>query len=265
MTRLADFVRTKIESGEKLLSVFVTAGFPDRKATLPLLGTLAEAGADLLELGVPFSDPLADGPTIQMASHHALQAGITLPAALDMVSTFCSRSEVPVLLMGYANPFMQFGWERLAAEAEEAGAAGLIIPDLPPEESGEMEPLFARHGLSLIHLISPNTRPERMAFIDRKSEAFIYAVSVTGVTGARKALPVSTLEYVQRLKQQVRHPVLVGFGVSGPETARQLCRYADGVIIGSAVIQMIRESRTTEEACDRVYAFVRKIKQAISE
>ncbi len=264
MTELRSLLQEKIQSGEKLLSIYLTAGFPDAEATLPLLQALAEGGADFIELGVPFSDPLADGPVIQAASTQALAAGMNVEKALQLCSRFTGEHELPVLLMGYANPFMKFGWQRLAEQAQQARVAGMIIPDLPPEESETVQETLRAAGISLVFLASPNTSEARIRLIDRLCDAFVYAVSVTGVTGARDSLPAQTTEFLQRLRSLTEHPVLVGFGVSSAATARSLVAHADGVIIGSSVIELIRTAPGLDAACERVHAFVREIKTAIS-
>jgi len=264
MSELRSYLENKIARGEKILSVYLTAGFPEPAATLPLLETLVEVGVDLIELGVPFSDPLADGPTIQAASQQALAAGTNMAMALEMLRKFRENYSVPVLLMGYANPFMQFGWEKLVQEAKSAGANGFIIPDLPPEESGDILAEMNRAGLDNIFLVSPNTPPERLRRIDSLTTAFIYAVSVTGVTGARETLPQQTADFLQSLRKRTRYPLLVGFGISNAKTAAEMSRYGDGVIIGSAVINRIAQSADLQSAQAAVFDFVREIKAALS-
>ncbi len=264
MSELGNVLQEKIAAGEKLLSIYLTAGFPDAEATLPLLRALAEGGADFIELGVPFSDPLADGPVIQAASTQALSRGMSVAGSLELCAQFTRESELPVLLMGYANPFMKFDWQKLASAAKQAGVAGMIIPDLPPEESGQVQKILRSAGIELIFLVSPNTSDDRIALIDRLTGAFIYAVSVTGVTGARDSLPQQTTDFLQRLRRQTRHPLMVGFGVSNAAMARSLAAHADGVILGSSVIELIRSAASTEHACMRVREFVREIKAALS-
>ncbi len=212
---------------------------------------------------MPFSDPLADGPTIQAASQRALEAGVTPESALEIAQQFRRQHEVPLLLMGYANPFLQFGWERLAGAARAAGVDGLIVPDLPPEECDELQSMLSRQQLHLIHLLSPNTPTHRIQLVEARTTAFIYAVSVTGVTGARERLPEETRRFLQRLRETVHHPVLVGFGVSGPGAARQLAELCDGVIVGSALIRRIEEAGSVEAACDAAFTFVRKLREAL--
>lgn len=264
MSELRNYLENKIARGEKILSVYLTAGFPEPAATLPLLETLVEAGVDLIELGIPFSDPLADGPTIQAASQQALAAGTTLAMVLEMLRKFRENHSVPVLLMGYANPFMQFGWEKLVEQAKSAGANGFIIPDLPPGESGDILSEMNRAGLDNIFLVSPNTPPERLRRIDSLSTAFIYAVSVTGVTGARETLPQQTADFLQNLRKQTDLPLLVGFGISNAKTAAEISRYGDGVIIGSAVINQIAQNPDLQSAREAVFDFVREIKTALN-
>lgn len=263
MNELQRMIQEKIDAGGKILSIYLTAGYPHAAATVPLLQTIIEAGADLIELGVPFSDPLADGPTIQAASQASLASGMTLSTALAQLAEFKRRHATPVVLMGYANPFMQFGWENLCREARRAGASGFIIPDMPLEESEDVYEMMLEHELSLIDLISPNTSPARVQRIDARAQAFIYAVSLTGVTGARAALPPESELFLLRLKELVSSPVLAGFGVSGPETAVQLAKCCDGVIIGSAVIQRIAAAANLDGACKSAHDFVSKIRAAL--
>ena len=266
MSRLSTAIEARLREGKKILSIYLPAGFPQPEATVPLMQAIAGAGADVIELGVPFSDPLADGPTIQAASQRALQAGMTLKKTLERLRAFKQQHNgVPVLLMGYANPFMRFGWDALFREARAAGADGFIVPDLPPEESADLQRRAAELDLDWIHLVSPNTPVHRIEQIDRQSSGFVYAVSVTGVTGVRDRLPDSTRQFLQRLREQTTKPVLVGFGVSGPEMARQLARYCDGVIVGSAVIREIEAAAHLDEAIRRVRQFVAAIRGALSE
>ncbi len=264
MTFLQDFLAKKRENGDKILSIYLTAGFPNAGATLPLLQTIEQAGADLIELGVPFSDPQADGPTIQAASFQALQNGMTLQKTLDIAEEFKRTSKIPLILMGYANPFMQFGWKRLLERAKTAGIDGYIVPDLPPEEAEEVRKKMNAAGQSLVYLVSPNTSPGRIALIAEKTTSFIYAVSLTGITGARKKLPQTTVSYLNNLAEETSHPILVGFGVSNAETARSLSQHADGVIIGSAIINLIAQNENLEKARDVVGDFLRQIKSALT-
>ncbi|KAA3615995.1 MAG: tryptophan synthase subunit alpha [Calditrichaeota bacterium] len=265
MNNLRTLLEAKKSKNEKILSIYLTAGFPDPQTTLLLLKTLAEAGVDLIELGAPFSDPQADGPVIQDASQQALRAGMKIPALFPIIKEFRQVSDVPVILMGYANPFMKYGWQRTVDEAVAAGANGFIIPDLPPEESRDFREKCRKAELDLIFLVSPVTTVERIAAISKMTTGFIYAVSVAGVTGERQHLPDATTMFLHRLREQTSQPVLVGFGVSNSETAKNLARISDGVIIGSAIIRLISESKNTKESCEKVSDFVRKIKLGLGE
>lgn len=263
MTPLRTFLEEKRRRQEKILSVYLTAGYPHPSATLPLLKAVVEGGADMIELGIPFSDPQADGPTIQEASQQALAEGMTTAGAIKILAEFRRSSEVPVLLMGYANPFYQMGWEELLNDTAAAGNAGFIIPDMPPEESVTLGEAMAAQGMSLINLVSPNTPESRIAMINERTTGFIYAVSVTGITGARNSVPEQTTRFLKNLRQQTDHPFLVGFGVSNAETARALSQLSDGVIIGSAVINRIAAAKDVESACASVREFLQEIKAAI--
>ncbi len=263
MSLLGGYLSGKKSNNQKLLSIYLTAGFPAPEATLPLLETIAAAGADFIELGIPFSDPLADGPTIQEASQIALKNGITLPQILKTLKEFKHNHDTPVLLMGYTNPFWQYGWEKLATDAKQAGASGFIIPDLPPEECHDIRKTLAAEELDLVFLATPNTPTQRLKRINDLTNAFIYAVSITGVTGARERLPEETKHFLKHLRQFSGYPVLVGFGISGPETAKTMSQFCDGVIIGSAIINCISRHHELNAAREAVYQFVKSVKQAL--
>jgi tryptophan synthase alpha chain len=263
LSYLKSYLDDKIKNGEKILSIYLTAGFPTVDATLPLLETITSAGADIIEIGVPFSDPLADGPTIQQASQVALRNNISLPKIFEIISDLKIKHDIPVLLMGYCNPFLQFGWERLARSAEDSQISGFIIPDLPPEESGAVKPIFQQKEIDLIYLAAPNTPPERLRQIEQLSNSFIYAVSLTGVTGTRDKLPDQTKDFLIRLRQISKKNILVGFGVSNSATAQNLVHYCDGVIIGSAIIKLIQNSPEPADAKKRIFDFIKKVKGSL--
>lgn len=265
MTELRHFIEKKCARGEKLLSVYLTAGFPAPAATPILLEAIARGGADIIELGVPFSDPLADGPVIQHAAHTALQAGVTMRSVLEMLHNFRSNHDIPTLLMGYANPFLRYGLPRLMKDSGGAGGSGFIVPDLPPEERGFFRLAAAEQNLDFICLAAPNTPENRLQRIDELTGAFIYAVSVTGVTGARAALPAETVEFLQRLRRVCRHPLLVGFGISGPETVRSLRAQCDGVVVGSALIRGVAEAVDLPAAAQFCTQFVSELKKALGK
>jgi tryptophan synthase alpha chain len=263
MILLRQYIENKRAQNEKLLSVYLTAGYPNMVATLPLLRAIVAGGADMIELGIPFSDPLADGTTIQAASQRALDSGATLALTLDTAKQFGQKSGIPLLLMGYANPFMQYGWDRLVKQAKDAGVSGYIIPDLPPEESELIAQKMQSVEQSPVFLVSPNTSSERIALVNKLTTSFIYAVSVTGTTGVRNELPAETAQFLQALRQKTRHPVLVGFGISNPVTAKKLSAFCDGVIVGSALINRIAQNQDIDAACEDITQFVRELKSAI--
>ncbi|MBI1881652.1 MAG: tryptophan synthase subunit alpha, partial [Chloroflexi bacterium] len=222
---------------------YAVLGYPDRVGGLATIRTLVEAGADLLELGVPFSDPLADGPTIQAATQKALENGTTVWDCLAMVGELRRQGvETPALFMGYINPILAYGLEKFVTDAATAGVDGLIVPDLPPEEAAELEAACAAHGLALVYLLAPTSTPERIKLAAEKSQGFIYLVALTGVTGARNELAPDLAEFVQRVRAQTSTPLAVGFGIANGEQARVVGQLADGVIVGSALVKRAAES-----------------------
>jgi tryptophan synthase alpha chain len=228
----------------KALIAYVTAGYPDITATPQIVSLLAENGCDIIELGIPFSDPLADGTTIQKASHQALQRGITPQACLDLAAAIHRSVSVPLVFMTYYNPVMNFGLENFCRSCTKAGINGLIVPDLPPEEGAELETITQRHNLDLIYLLAPNSTAERIDTVAEKSRGFIYLVSLTGVTGARDTLPAELEDFVKRVRRRAKQPLCVGFGVATPTHAWRIGEIADGVIVGSRLIDLIDEDRS---------------------
>ncbi|MDZ7773350.1 MAG: tryptophan synthase subunit alpha [Balneolaceae bacterium] len=248
---------------EPVMSLFLTAGFPRPEHTVELVLGLEEHGADMVELGMPFSDPLADGPSIQYASNTALEQGVTMEDILEMVRGIRARSEMPLVLMGYINPVLRYGVERFCRDAAEAGADGLILPDLPPDEADLLAGHAEAHGLRLIFLVAPNTSDDRMRLIDERSRGFVYCVSVTGVTGAREGEEVarSVQRFIGRVKENItRNPIMIGFGIRSHEDARRVASQARGFIVGSALVDLIREHYPEEGWKDRLFAFVRSLK-----
>ena len=232
------------KSGRKALIGYLTAGYPSAELTCNAAAVLAESGCDIIELGIPFSDPLADGATIQHASYEALQTGITPRGCLEVAATIRRRLDTPLVFMSYYNPLLNFGLEDFCRASAEAGIDGLIIPDLPPEEGGELEEAAGKHNIDLIYLLTPTSTDERISLVAGKSGGFIYLVSITGVTGARQSLPVELEGFVGRVRNQTSKPLCVGFGVSNPEQAQRVRLIADGVIVGSRLIQLIDEDRS---------------------
>jgi tryptophan synthase alpha chain len=230
--------------GRKAFIAYLTAGYPDPETTVKAAAVLAENGCDLIELGIPFSDPLADGATIQKASQQALDRGVTIQTCLDAAASISRQVNVPLVFMTYYNPVLHFGPDRFCAACAKAGVGGLIVPDLPPDEGGELEAATQSCGLDLIYLLAPTSTDERIGLVARQSTGFIYLVSLTGVTGARSGIPADLAGFVARVRRVANQPLCVGFGIGTPEQARQVAGLADGVIIGSRIIQLIEGDRT---------------------
>jgi tryptophan synthase alpha chain len=226
-------------------------GYPDLSTSVDAIEALARGGADLVEVGLSFSDPLADGPVIQKATQVALERGITIGKSLRAVGELRRRGvTIPLVLMGYYTPLLAYGLERLAGEAAEAGADAFIVPDLPPEESGELETALADSGLPLIRMLAPTTPPDRMERVARGARGFVYLVSVAGTTGERRDVAADLAGLVSRVRQHTGAPVCVGFGIGTPEQARAVGALADGVIVGSACVRTIGESPAPVEAAE---------------
>jgi tryptophan synthase alpha chain len=246
--------------GERALVPFVTAGDPDLGVTEAVLPALAAAGADVLEIGVPWSDPVAEGPTIQRASERALRAGTTLRRVLTMVKALRPQLDVPLVLMGYANSFLAMGEREFPEAAREAGVDGVITVDCPPEE----EPAYFAHlgacGVDAILLAAPTTSERRLAMLARRTRGFLYYVSLTGVTGARSALPPRLEENLARIRRASDVPVCVGFGISTPEQAAAVARLADGVVVGSALVERMAAAGSREAAVTEAASFVAALK-----
>ena len=254
-----DKIRQVFEQSKPAFMPYFTLGYPDYATSLAVVQACAAAGADMMELGIPFSDPLADGPTIQHSTQVALQEGMTVEKCVTAVSTLrASGITIPFLLMGYINPLLAYGLARFVQDAAQAGANGLIIPDLPPDEAGELEELCAAHGLALVYLLSPNSSDERTEMVTRKSTGFTYLVSVTGITGARTELPPALGSFIQRVRAVAQGPLAVGFGISPPPQAQAVGALADGVIVGSALIKAVDAAENKTEAAA---AFVAKMKK----
>ena len=259
MNRLERLLGECKQTGRKALVVYVCAGDPDLSTTEALVPALVEAGADVVELGVPFSDPLADGPTLQAASQRALKANTSLKKVLQLVARLRGQgSEVPLVLFGYLNPILQLGLKPFVAEAAKAGADGVLVADLPLEESRPLAELAEGAGLSLVLLAAPTTPPERLKAIGEATRGFLYFVSVTGVTGSRAELPASLPAALDAARALSRAPVAVGFGVSTEGQARALAPHADAVVVGSAVVEALHQ-KGAEEAL----ALVRRLAAAV--
>jgi tryptophan synthase alpha chain len=242
MSRIGErFARLRSE-GKKAFVAFLTAGDPSLEATLRAARDLERGGADVLELGVPFSDPLADGPVIQRSSERALRRGTTLTHVLETVREIRRESELPLLLFGYFNPFLRHGLERLAEDAKTAGVDGVLVTDLPPEEAAEWMAIARVHELDTVFLAAPTSPDERLRGVAAASRGFVYAVSRTGITGERVSLSDEARPLVARIQALTAEPVALGFGISTPEQFRAAAEVADGVVVGSALVRFLEET-----------------------
>ena len=264
MGRIAEkFVELK-NKREKALITFITAGDPDLAVTRELIPVLEKSGADIIELGVPFSDPMADGPTIQKASERALAAGTTLPGILAAVREVRQVSQVPILLMGYFNPIYRYGIGRFAADAAGAGIDGVLLVDLPPEEAAGFKAAADAQGLDVIFLLTPTSDDKRIEKVARLGSGFVYYVSVTGVTGARTDVADSVFTDVEKIRKQLDLPLAVGFGISDPCQAGKIAAVADGVVVGSALVKLFEEF-SGAELRSRLGSFIAELKAGIGK
>jgi tryptophan synthase alpha chain len=247
----------------KAIIPYITPEFPIKGTTVPLILGLEKAGASLIEVGIPFSDPIADGVTIQHSSHIAIQNGATIRTVLESVKEARQASDIPVVLMGYVNPILRYGLERFLGDANKCGVDGVIVPDLLPEESEEWRSLSPKYGVSDIFLIAPTTPDKRIQYLDSISTDFLYCVSVTGVTGARSNFgDTHALEnFLSRVKENTVKPFVVGFGISKREQVAAMCRYADGVVVGSALLRAIENEKSVEGVVKSAGAFLSSLKE----
>ncbi len=252
------------QRGEKALIAYVMAGDPSLLETEQLVVELEQAGADIIELGVPFSDPIADGPVIQQAAERALRSGTSLRTILPMVRRLRARTQIPIVLMAYYNNIHAFGPERFCHEAVLAGVDGLIVPDMPPDEAGPLKGPAAAAGLQLIFLLAPTSTAERRTFVARQSQGFVYYVSLTGITGAKLLNVADVGKNVEKIRKVTHVPVAVGFGVATPEDAANVAAIADGVIVGSAIVKQIAAHQQKPGMVKQVAEFVRSMKTAMS-
>jgi tryptophan synthase alpha chain len=262
VTALGDMFAALRDRDEAALIAFVMAGHPDLATSEALLRTMVAAGADAVEVEIPFSDPLADGTTIQRASQHALARGVTLADALAMVGRLhASGVTVPLLLMGYYNPFLRYGLERLAEAAADRGVAGLVVPDLPPEETAELRAPLAARQIDLIGFAAPTSTDERLRRVADTAAGFVYCVSLTGTTGIRRELSTGLEGFLARVRAHTALPLAVGFGISTPDHVRRVAALADGAIVGSAIIDLIDRTPAPERET-ALTDFVRALKAA---
>ena len=263
MSRLAETFERLRMGGERGLIPYLTAGDPNLATTGALLATLAEAGADVIELGVPFSDPMADGPVIQRASERALRQGVGLRDIFDLVATFRERFQTPIVLFGYYNPLLRFGLEPLARRCADVGVDALLVVDLPPEEAAPLRTALAPHRIDLITLLAPTSDAQRIEAARTVASGFVYYVSLTGVTGAALGDTADIGARVEQLRVALGLPVAVGFGIATPEQARAVGAHADAVVVGSALVRIIEEYGTAPDLLDAVGRFVGMLKDSL--
>lgn len=265
MTRITDTFAALRARREVALVPYITAGDPDLDTTFEIVHELARQGADLLELGVPFSDPMADGPIHQRAAERALKSGTSLSSILNLVQRLRQSLELPIILFGYYNPIFRYGGERFATDAQAAGVDGVLCVDLPPEEADELKRATDAHDLDLIFLLAPTSSLARAGAVLSRARGFVYYVSVTGVTGARQSLPADLSEMVRRIRAISPVPVGVGFGISSPDQAQEVAQLADAVIVGSAISQIIEDHQGQADLIPQVGKFVGSLKQALRD
>ncbi|MEK7274575.1 MAG: tryptophan synthase subunit alpha [Candidatus Desantisbacteria bacterium] len=255
------FIRLR-EKGETALIPYLMVGYPDLETTGKLVLGFEKAGADIIELGVPFSDPIADGPIIQLASEQALKNGVSLTDVLSLASNLRQHTTIPLVLMTYYNPIFVYGVERFVRDAAAARVDGVIVPDLPPEEASLLEKAACETGLSCIFLLAPTSPPERMRLISQHSTGFIYYVSVTGITGIREMVCEGISEYIRQLRLVTQQPVGVGFGISNPEHVAQISSIADAAIVGSAIVSLITNHLNEHNLVEKTSQFIAELKKA---
>ena len=244
--RLNDLIKIKTEKSDKLLSIFITAGFPEIDDTTDIILTLDQAGVDFIELGIPFSDPIADGPVIQKASDRAIDNGVNINTIFNIVEEVRKTSQIPIILMGYLNPINKIGIERFISQASKYSVDALIIPDWELEENQRYKQMLDQHELDVIHLIAPNTPPERIELINKVSSSFIYCVAYTGVTGQDNKPTETTGKFLENVREELNHPLMIGFGIKNHEDYKTYTNYADGVIIGSAFIELLEKTEKSK-------------------
>jgi tryptophan synthase alpha chain len=247
------------DKNRKALIGYVTVCYPGIEATLEIVPALVENGCDIIELGIPFSDPLADGPIIQKSSYEALRQGVTPQNCIEMARKLREKIDTPLVFMGYYNPILHYGIKAFCKQCAEAGIDGFIIPDLPPEEGVELEKTATEYGIDLIYLLAPTSDDERIDIVAEKSTGFIYLVSLTGVTGSGADLPPELENFVIRVRQKTSKPLCVGFGITTPEQAKRVASVADGIIVGSRIIKLIEE----DPSLAKMKGLVKSLSEAI--
>jgi len=265
MGRIAETFEALRMTNSKALIVYLTAGDPSLSVTKDLVFALAQSGADILEIGVPFSDPTADGPVIQAAAQRALKAGTTLDGVLKMVADIRKVSPIPIVLFGYFNPILSFGVERFAGVAKDAGVDGVLVVDLPPEEAQELRAHTDAAGIDFISLVAPTTGKDRLKTLVGRATGFLYYISITGVTGTAAPKVEDIASDIEKIRKLTKMPIAVGFGISTPRQAGSIGALADGVVIGSAVVRLIDEHAQHTGLIRTVSDYVRNMKHALSQ
>ena len=263
LSRITETFTALKRDGKKGFIPFITAGDPDLQTTKDLIIELARAGATLIELGIPFSDPMADGPVIQRASERALRHGFGIDDVLQVVSDARKETDVPIILFSYFNPLLQFGIERLAREAKGAGVDGVLVTDLVPEEAGEFASVLRANDLDMIFLVAPTSTDKRLQMVAERASGFIYAVSRAGVTGQREEMSAEAEKLVNRVRRFSDLPIAVGFGISTPDHVRDVWRYADAAVVGSAIVELIETSQHAPNLVNQVGQFANKLASSI--
>ncbi len=264
MSRIKNTFNRLTKKNEKALISYIMAGDPDLATTKELVLAMEQAGCDIIELGAPFSDPLADGPTIQQAAIRSLAQGTSVASVLGLVADVRKTSKIPLILMTYYNLIFKYGEERFVQDAVAAGLNGIILPDLPPDEAGTLMPLAKKAGLDTIFLLAPTSTDDRVQLVSRVSQGFIYYVSLTGVTGSAMANQKGITESINKIKAITDKPVCVGFGISTPDQAAQVAMGgADGVIVGSAIVKLVEQHAGSSDLVQKASAFVRALKEGI--
>lgn len=262
-SRITKKLRILRQTGKKAFIPFITAGDPNLKTTEKLIHTLEKAGATLIELGVPFTDPMADGPTIQRANERSLKKGANLSGILSLVKNVRKTSQIPILLMGYYNPILQYGLEKFCQDANMSGIDGVLIVDLPAEEASEMRKVLKKYPIDLIYLLTPTSNGTRINKINKYGSGFIYYVSLTGITGAKHINTKDVNKHIKFIRNQVKLPINIGFGISKPQHVRALSPMADGVVVGSAIVKLIEKYGRSKSLHTKVARYVKSLVNAL--
>lgn len=258
-TRISKKLSELKRQGKKALAVFITAGDPNLATTEKLIHTLSTSGVSLIELGIPFSDPMADGTVIQRANERALKRRTNLPNILNLARKVRKSSQIPILLMGYYNPIFNYGLEKFAGHSARAGVDGVLVVDLPVEESGPLKKALKKYSLDLVCLATPTSTPKRLAQINRHGTGFVYYVNFTGVTGAGNLNPRQVITHLTKLKETIKKPILAGFGISKPSQIKKIMPYCDGIVVGSAFMKIIEKRGNSTTLATQIHQYTKRL------